>query len=61
MGRELLPVDQTASNSTAKTVGDLLCLAMTDLQRAVIDGDKEAQTRRKGRVVPSEVMQALVG
>lgn len=61
MGRELLPVDQTISNSTAKTVGDLLSLAMTDLQRAVVDGDKEAQTRRKGRVVPSEVMQALVG
>jgi hypothetical protein len=61
MGRELLPADQDVSNSTAKTVGDLLCLAMMDLQRAVVDGDKDAQSRRKERAVPSEVMQALVG
>ncbi|WPC68334.1 hypothetical protein SBP18_07465 [Rhodoferax ferrireducens] len=61
MGRELLPVDQDATSSTAKTVGDLLCLAMADLQRAVVDDDKDAQVRRKGRAVPVEVMQALVG
>lgn len=61
MGRELLPVDQDAKKSKAKTVGDLLCLAMADLQLAVVKGDKEAQVRRKGRSEPSEVMQALVG
>lgn len=61
MGRELLPVDQESTDTTAKTVGDLLCMAMTDLQRAVVDGDKDAQARRKVRAVPSEVMQALVG
>lgn len=61
MGRELLPVDRDTSGSTAKTVGDLLCLAMADMQLGVMDGDKEAQARRKGRAVPSEVMQALVG
>ena len=61
MGRDLLPVDSDASGSTAKTVGDLLCLAMADMQLGVLDGDKEAQARRKGRAVPTEVMQALVG
>ena len=64
MGRELLPADLADINaeiSSAKTVGDLLRLAMSDLQLAVIDGDKDALTRRKARVQPQEVLQALVG
>ncbi|PUE24623.1 hypothetical protein B9Z39_12890 [Limnohabitans sp. JirII-29] len=64
MGRELFPTDAT-DNATkavkAKTVGELMRLAMSDVQRAVIDGDKEAQARRKGRAEPTEVLQALVG
>jgi len=59
MGRELIALPETEGRT--KTVGDLLGLAMADLQRAVIDGDKEAQTRRKGRAEPLEVLQALVG
>lgn len=44
-----------------KTVGELLQAAMNDVQLAVIGGDKGAQTRRKGRADPTEVLQALVG
>lgn len=64
MGRDLVPAadaDAPAKVASAKTVGDLLRLAMTDLQLAVIDGDKEATARRKGRAAPTEVLQALVG
>lgn len=61
MGRELLPAGQTTGSSKVKTVGDLLRLAMADLQLSVVEGDKEAQVRRKGRAEPSEVLQALVG
>lgn len=64
MGRELLPVvkgDEASKASSAETVGELLSLAMSDLQLAVIDGDKKAQERRKDRVEPVEVLQALVG
>lgn len=64
MGRELLPVvkgDEAGKASSAETVGELLSLAMSDLQLAVIDGDKKAQERRKDRVQPVEVLQALVG
>ena len=64
MGRELLPVVSGTSApkaNTAATVGDLLNLAMLDLQLAVIDSDKDAQARRKGRTDPVEVLQALVG
>lgn len=74
MGRELVgmpPADGPAesgdfllgasSKAKAATVGDLLALAMADLQRAVVDGDTEAQARRKGRAEPVEVLQALVG
>lgn len=64
MGRELLPsakTDSAAKASSAKTVGELVRLAMSDLQRAVLDGDKEAMARRKVRVAPTEVLQALVG
>lgn len=50
-----------AKTPKAATVGDLLALAMGDLQRAVVDGDTEAQARRKGRAEPVEVLQALVG
>ena len=46
---------------TSKTIGGLLQAAMQDVQLAVIDGDKAAQARRKGRVEPTEVLQALVG
>jgi len=75
MGRELVGMpsteDEAASGGVlmgggsktpqATTVGDLLALAMADLQRAVVDGDTEAQARRKGRAEPVEVLQALVG
>jgi len=44
-----------------KTVGELLQAAMTDVQLAVIDGDKGAQARRKGRAEPTEVLQAMIG
>ena len=43
------------------TIGDLMQAAMSDMQLAVIDGDKEALARRKGRAEPTEVLQALVG
>ncbi|MFZ1499525.1 MAG: helix-turn-helix transcriptional regulator [Giesbergeria sp.] len=59
MGRELVAVPQ--GSDQAATVGDLLGLAMADLQRAVVDGDKEAQARRKRRAEPVEMLQALVG
>jgi hypothetical protein len=43
------------------TIGDLMQAAMNDMQLAMIDGDKEALARRKGRAEPTEVLQALVG
>lgn len=61
MGRELLPLPATGTASKAGTIGALLAHAMADMQRAVIDGDKGAQARRKARAEPTEVMQALVG
>lgn len=59
MGRELITLPQTADQ--AATIGDLLGKAMADMQEAVIEGDKEAQARRKGRAEPVEVLQALLG
>lgn len=64
LGHELMPAphaneDLTVAN--AKTVGEMLDLAMGDLHRAVIDGDKDAAARRKGRAKPKGVLQALVG
>lgn len=44
-----------------KTVGELMQAAMTDVQLAFVDGDKPAQARRKARMEPTEVIQALVG
>lgn len=44
-----------------ETVGDLLQTAMNDMQLAMIEGNKDAMARRKGRAEPSEVLQALVG
>lgn len=64
MGRELLPAnpdDIEANLESAKTIGELVRLAMSDMQLAVIDGDKTVQARRKGRPEPTEVLQALVG
>lgn len=75
MGRELVALPSTESQAQpgsvllglgaetpqAATVGDLLALAMADLQRAVVGGDTEALARRKGRAEPVEVLQALVG
>ncbi|MCZ8093202.1 MAG: helix-turn-helix transcriptional regulator [Acidovorax sp.] len=74
MGRELVSVPSVnaqtegdgfllmgATKTKAATVGDLLALAMGDMQRAVVDGDTEAQARRKGRAEPVEVLQALIG
>lgn len=49
------------STGAWETIGDLLQVAMSDMQMAVIDGNKEAQARRKGRTEPTEVLQALVG
>lgn len=63
-GRSLLPLGQeseTRTVDTVKTVGALLDLAMTGLQLAVIDGDKDSQAQRKARVEPKGVLQALVG
>lgn len=50
-----------SKSSTAKTVGELMHLAMSDMQLAVLDADKRALARRKGRTEPKEVLQALVG
>lgn len=62
LGRDLLSMDaQRVEATAAKTVGELLDLALGDLHRAVVDGDKEAQARRKGREEPTEVLQVLVG
>lgn len=44
-----------------KTVGELMHAAMADVQLAFVDGDKPAQARRKARIEPKEVLQALVG
>lgn len=63
MGRDLLPAAEISGTSKAgdsKTIGHLLTLAMADLQLAVIDGNKEAQARRKGRAEPTEAIPALV-
>lgn len=61
MGRELLSTVPAGKSSPAKTVGELLSVAMSDLQLAVIGADKKAQERRKARTQPEEVLQALVG
>lgn len=57
LGREALP----SAAEGAKTIGDLLQRAFGDTILAVVDGDKDAQARRKGRAEPTEVLQALVG
>lgn len=62
LGRDVLPVGSTpASIASAKTIGNLLDAALGDMLRAVVDGDKEALARRKGREEPTEVLQVLVG
>lgn len=64
LGHDLMPAphaNQDLTVENAQTVGELLDLAMADLHRAVIDGDKDASARRKGREKPSGVLQALVG
>jgi transcriptional regulator with XRE-family HTH domain len=77
MGRDLIDIPQSAnpeddrkdgvnlllarSAGKAETMRDLLGKAMADMQNAVINGDKEAQTRRKGRADPKEMLQALLG
>lgn len=64
LGHDLMPAphENTALTGTnAKTVGELIDLAMADLHRAVIDGDNDAAARRKGRVKPNGVLQALIG
>jgi hypothetical protein len=53
--------EQDMSKMQWKTIGQLLATAMADLQLAVLNGDREAQARRKGRAEPTEVLQALVG
>lgn len=58
LGREVLPSTQSEARDT---IGDLLQAATGDMMRAVIDDDKQAQARLKGRAEPSEVLQALVG
>lgn len=59
MGRDLIALPQNAGR--AETMGELLGRAMADMQNAVVEGDKEAQARRKGRAEPVEVLQALLG
>lgn len=54
-------LDGGSKSSGSKTVGELVRLAMCDLQLAVLDADKEASARRKARPEPTEVLQALVG
>jgi hypothetical protein len=44
-----------------KTVGELMHAVMNDVQLAFVEGDKQAQVRRKARTEPTEVLQALVG
>jgi hypothetical protein len=65
MGRELLPPfpagEPAPKVSSAATIGDLLRLAMSDVQLATVDGIKDAQARRKALPAPTEVLQALVG
>lgn len=61
MGRDPLPALVGQDGKKAKTVGELLAMAMGDLQAAVVAGDKEAQARRKGREEPTEVLQVLLG
>ncbi len=62
LGREVVsPGTETASASSANTIGDLMQAAFGDMLRAVVDGNKEAAARRKGREEPTEVLQALVG
>lgn len=62
LGRDVLPAAVLSPDmTTAETIGGLLQVALGDMQRAVVEGDKEAQARRKGRVEPTEVLQALVG
>lgn len=59
MGRELVGLPK--EDGVAETIGDLLCVAMADMHRSVVHGDKEAHARHKGRAAPTEVLQALVG
>lgn len=64
LGHDFMPAphENTALTGTnAQTVGELMDLAMADMHRAVIDGDNDAVARRKGRVKPDGVLQALVG
>lgn len=62
LGRDVLQVGTApASIASAKTIGNLLDAALGDMLRAIVDGDKEALARRKGREEPTEVLQALVG
>jgi|SRR5450830_793800 len=74
MGRDLIPLPSIAddqspkagtllsqASTAAKTVGDLLSVAMADLHLHVVHGDKDAHARRKARAEPTEVLQALVG
>jgi DNA-binding XRE family transcriptional regulator len=59
MGRELVALPKEGGE--AETIGDLLSIAVADMHRAVVHGDKEAHARHKGRAAPTEVLQALVG
>lgn len=62
LGRDVLQVGSApASIASVKTIGNLLDAALGDMLRAIVDGDKEAQARRKGREEPTEVLQVLVG
>lgn len=61
MGRELVSLPDDITTAKAKTLGDLLSLAMGDTQLATMSGDKEAMARRKVRAEPEEVLQALIG
>lgn len=56
----LLTLAQSKTGAN-ETIGSLLRYALGDVVLAVIDDDKDAQARLKGRTEPTEVLQALVG
>ena len=59
LGRDVLPISADLAGATsASTVGGLLQIALGDMHRSVVDGDKEAQARRKGRAEPTKSLPA---
>lgn len=62
LGRELVAIaPEGLSVATASTVGELIQLAFSQTQLAVIQRDPAAQKERKARRPPTEVLEALLG